>query len=227
MVHQNNPTWLHVRLMKSTDKRRGVRQTSPGEKSSKKSESCLLTGSAKHPGVSSWLETHPAPEFIDSFPCGQSARSPSHTPRQDDSLQSGSFPIVSAALTGSPETNWVATEEPMIRQALPSSPLREESDLNDGVSVALDFSIRLETIAEDIGDWQESRASPKVHIFGDLAKLLQSRGKTIICAVGAFSSLFNKQRSVQPMGGRKMTDVCTRVAKSSSSRASEGSTVLK
>jgi len=54
-------------------------------------------GSAKTPGVSSWEEAHPEPEFITIVPCGQSARRPSQTPRQDASLQYGSLPTVSAA----------------------------------------------------------------------------------------------------------------------------------
>ena len=37
----------------------------------------MTYGSAKTPGVSSWLDAHPAPDFIWMAPCGQSARSPS------------------------------------------------------------------------------------------------------------------------------------------------------
>lgn len=61
------------------------------------------------PGVSSWDDVQPAPPFN---PCGQSASNPSHTPRQLLSLQSGSFPTVSAEIAGGTKMAVLTARDP-------------------------------------------------------------------------------------------------------------------
>lgn len=89
---------------------------------------CYRTyGSAKIPGVSSWLEVHDDDDpLLMPLLCGQSANNPSQTPKHVRSLHASSFPIVSAAMaTGGVDpttTSEAAVRSSRVRRVRPLQP---------------------------------------------------------------------------------------------------------